>query len=100
MRDDESGIVYYSDQMRQVWDGSLRHKKNFETRNPQEFVKAGNDPKALHDTRTDLPYPDAPSSFYELNVGETAVPTPTGPASHLFDVGIGSMEIGGSFVVR
>jgi hypothetical protein len=100
VRDDESGAVYYASEMVKRWDGALVHQKNDERRHPQEFVRAGTDPKALRDVRTDLPYPEAPAADFDLFVGETNVPTPQGAASHLFDVGIGSAAIGSTFVVR
>jgi hypothetical protein len=99
VRDDESGAVYYASEMVKRWDGALVHYKNDERRHPQEFVRAGTDPKALRDVRTDLPYPEFIDTFIPF-VGETNVPAPQGAASHLFDVGIGSMSIGGTFVVR
>jgi hypothetical protein len=94
MRDDESGFVHYDDQMRRIWDGTYWHKKNFETRQPQEFVRAKNDPKALRHIR---PEPDVvvPNNAPSGLVGESTVQTPTSPAGHIFKdaVGIGKMVI-------
>lgn len=82
MRDDESGIVYYASEMRQIWDGSWRHKKMFETRQPQEFVQARNDPRALRHIRPDelvaQPIPAAGC------IGNTTIRRPTAPATHIF----------------
>lgn len=95
--DDESGFVHYREDMVRIWDGTWRRKDQFETRQPQEFVYARNDPKALRHIR---PEPDVatpnnnPSGF----IGETTVETPTSPAGHIFisNIGIGEMIIEGS----
>jgi len=83
MMDDESGFVHYSDEVVQIWDGTFRHHSNFETRQPQEFVKAGNDPRALTDVRIEPPC-SAAENVQSVTVGETNISTPSGPASHLF----------------
>lgn len=99
MMDDESGQVHYREEMRQIWDGTWRHWKNFETRQPQEFVIARNDPRVLRDVR---PEPDVARgcSLTPITVGESSVTAPQGPAWHVFDLGIGDMEIGCTFRVR
>lgn len=83
MQDDESGFVHYSHEMRQIWDGTFRHWSNFETRQPQEFVKAGNDPRALVNVRIEAPS-SAAENVQSITIGQTNIPTPDGPASHLF----------------
>jgi hypothetical protein len=83
MQDDESGFVHYASEMMEIWDGTFRHRNNFETRQPQEFVRAKNDPRALVDVRIEIPS-SAAANVESAFVGETGVPTPTGPASHLF----------------
>lgn len=85
--DDESGRTIYASEARQSWDGSLRHYSQYETRQPQEFVRAKNDPKPLLKVRPDRAYP-TPDLIVPLTVGETNVLTRTGPATHLFDFGI------------
>ena len=95
MMDDETGFVHYSDEMVKIWDNTFRHHSNFETRQPQEFVKAGNDPKALVDVRIEAPT-SAVANVQSQTIGETDIPTPTGPASHLFGAnGIEFMTIEG-----
>ena len=83
MLDDESGFVYYRSDMRRIWDGTFRHKKEFETRQPQEFVYARNDPKALRHIR-----PEPRSANIQATaagcVGNSPVIRPVGPATHLF----------------
>lgn len=101
MLDDESGLVHPRSQMVKLWDGTWRHKRNFETRQPQEFVQARNDPKALLHIRPD-DVAQQPSNVISATVGgsATTVPAPTGPASHLFDPAIGEMKVGFTYVVR
>ena len=97
--DDESGKVLWDDQVRKRWDGALVESSQYETRHPQEFVKAKQDPYPLKDTRPDSAT-ETPANFVGIFVGQTSVPVPTGPASHLFDPGIGEMIVGTSFYVR
>ena len=96
--DDESGIVAYDDQIVKRWDGALVRKKAYETRHPQEFVRARNDPKPLKEVRPAVPSPQAalgPTYF----VGNTNVPAYKGMGYRLTQVGIGQMTIGQTFVV-
>lgn len=101
--DDESGRTIYASEARQIWDGSIRHFSSSETRNPQEFVKARKDPKAL----TEISLTDtaqSPSNIVPTMIGQSSVRTRTGPATHLFafgvlggnDPGIGQMVINAS----
>ncbi len=100
MVDDESGIVIYDDEAVRIWDGTFRHKKMWETRQPQEFIKARKDPRALRHVRPDEAQPLPANSQLVLVGDQGTVETPTGPASHLFDPGIGDMEIELTFTVR
>jgi hypothetical protein len=93
MVDDESGYTHYASEMVERWDGAFVHHSNNETRHPQEFVKARNDPYPLKDVRPDNFSPVIDNTF-EIEVGETTVPTViNGPAAHLFQPGIGKMII-------
>jgi hypothetical protein len=97
--DDESGIVAYDDQIVKRWDGALVRQKAYETRHPQEFVRARNDPKALKDVRPAVPSDPAalgPTFF----VGNTNVPAEQGIGYRLTQAGIGQMRVGASFVVQ
>jgi hypothetical protein len=80
---DESGIVGYASEMVKRWDGSFVRQMAYETRHPQEFVKAVSDPKALTLVRTQTVLASA-SPTQPNTIGTTSVVTPTGPASHLF----------------
>lgn len=99
MVDDESGLTHYASEMVRRWDGLQVHETNNEIRQPQEFVRAYPDPEGLRIIR---PTEDVAKPFNVIptNVGGTDIPAPTGPASHLFNPGIGDMVIETSFVVR
>lgn len=97
--DDESGIVAYDDQIVKRWDGALVRQKAYETRHPQEFVRARNDPKPLKDVRPAVESTAAalgPTFF----VGNTNVPAKQGIGYRLSQAGIGYMRVGASFVVQ
>lgn len=99
MVDDETGKVHYASDMVELWDGRWVHKSHYETRQPQEFVRALNDPEALRDVRPETP---TETAFLARTtyIGATTVVASFGPADHIFDPGIGSMAIGRSFIVR
>lgn len=94
MRDDESGLIHYRSDMVKRWDGLWVHKTQFETRHPQEFVRARNDPKALRNVRPE-DLAASPVNCISGGTGETSVRPPDGPASHLFRAGIGKMVVEG-----
>ena len=100
MRCDDSGEVHYRSELVKRWDGAWVLPKSWETRQPQEFVKAKKDPYGLTHIRPDealaLPYTGLP-----ITIGESNIPFPTNnAAAHLFDFGIGEMSVGFSFIVR
>lgn len=99
VRDDESGIVYYNDEMVQIWDGSWRHHSNAETRHPQEFVQYPEEASVDEPVRPDVPYPSV-SLAPPIVVGNTSIPAPQGPAYHIFDLAIPDMTIGDTFIIR
>jgi len=80
MTDDETDQEHYIEDMLQLWDGTWRHKKNFETRHPQEFVYARTDPKALRHIRTQTKA--AAPTAQKGCIGETTVIRSMAPASH------------------
>lgn len=98
--DDESGRTYYSDKVRECWDGSVRHYSQYESRHPQEFVRAKDDPRPVHPIRAQE-YEEVGEITSPILIGNTQLFTPVGPATHLFrDVlagiplpGIGEMII-------
>lgn len=82
---DLMGTVHYGSEMVLQWDGQLVHRENYEPRNPQDFVRAKNDPYPVPNARPvtydrTLANSGNPTTF----VGLTTVRTKTGPASHLF----------------
>ena len=85
MVDDESGLVQYRENMVKRWDGLWVRKDQFETRQPQEFVQARNDPRPLRHIRPETPTGQVEARQAEL-VGESAVKTPIAPATHIFGI--------------
>lgn len=100
MTSDISGRVFYASEMRKQWDGAWVHRTEWEARHPQDFVRARKESQPPRDIRPMAQVPEACAVEYQLYVGNTSVPVPIGPATHLFDVGIGEAEVGCSFVVR
>lgn len=98
--DDESGHTIYASDARVCWDGTIRHKSQYEARHPQEFVRAKNDPYPVDPLRPDTS--GHVSVPFDLTVGNTSVGVLVGPATHLFRVvkndqiilGIGDMIVG------
>jgi len=98
--DDDTGFTRYRSQMRKRWDGALVDAKGFERRQPQEFVQAKSDPYAVSDIRIAAPV-SAVCNTIGVYIGATTVRVPTNnAAAHLYDPGVGSMEIGCSLIVR
>ena len=94
--DDESGLVHYVEDTVKLWDGSIRHKDSFETRQPQEFVRAPKDPQPVMDARPET-LTSAANENQPLYIGTTTILFPTNsPASHIFRRGIGWMVIQGN----
>ncbi len=105
MVDDESGFTHYASDMRRIWNGTFRRRNQFETRQPQEFVRAGADPRALRHIRPeDLSEKVCDLLYATKRIGDTdpscGVRVPQGPAYHIFDRGVGEAEIGCTFQVR
>lgn len=99
--DDYTGFpAWGSESVKEDYYGRTTLKSNAEAPNPQDFVRAKDDPrpKAFYNN------PDLETTVTECAepyyIGQTNIRTPRGPASHLYDFGIGEMEIGCSFIVR
>lgn len=102
VQDDGTGATIYASEARVLWNGTIQHRDHYETRQPQEFVRAlHKDPYAEKDVRAEV-QTSAVDTTPLVTVGLTNVKAPTGAASHLYDIGIGSMSVGpnGSFIVR
>lgn len=95
--DEQSGHTYYDDEVVRIWDGSVVHRKHFETRQPQEFVTALADPYPVEPNRPDN-FTNSVTNLSPATVGNTNTPAPQGPAYHLY-VAIGNMAIGSTFKV-
>jgi hypothetical protein len=100
MTSDISGRVFYASEMRKQWDGAWVHHSEWEPRHPQDFLRVRAESLPPREVRPMHAVPEACAVEFDLYIGGTSVPVPSGPAAHLFDVGIGQAEIGCSFVVR
>jgi hypothetical protein len=102
--DEESGVTKYASQVRRDWKGLYVSKQYADDEQPQDFIKPLDDPRplpfyAMPDTNFDL------NNFLPVFIGLTSARTPTitptaGAAAHIYDPGIGDMEIGYDFFVR
>ena len=100
VEDEVTGYVHYRSQMTRRWDGAWVHKKNFETRQPQEFVDAGTDPQVVYPTRPQEALGRACFPAPEFVGNTNVIPSKTGPGWQIWDLPIGEMEVGCSFSVR
>ena len=99
MVDDLSGTTHYASEMVRNWDGAWVHHSKYEMRNPQEFVRSRKEeqPRVV---RPDDPTAEAANAI-GVFIGLTTIRVPTNnAAAHLYDPGIGDMEVGLNFVVR
>ena len=98
--DDESGLTHYASDTAKLWDGSIRHVDSFETRQPQEFVRAPKESGFVKDARPEA-ITSAASESLPLYIGNTSILFPTAsPASHIFRQGLGWMVIQGNPAFR
>lgn len=97
---DESGLVRYDDETVKLWDGRIVLKSEYEERHPQEFVKAGRDPKPLKDVRPRQAFDDPGCPVIRPYIGNTNIPTPlTGIGASIFAPAIGQAEVGCTLIV-
>lgn len=100
VEDEESGVVTYSDKVTRDWKGFLVRKRFADYENPQDFVKGLKDPKPIPFSHPPQVDNDVCNQFSSIYVGNTTVTAKrTGAADHLFEEGIGEMEIGCSFII-
>lgn len=95
---DLTGRKIFGSQAKKDYRGNVVSPAAFLKRNPQDFVRALNDGKPVPIIRENFPV--SPFLLYPDTVGATNVPTPVGPASHLFNQAIGEMVVGSTFIVR
>lgn len=100
--DEESGLTVYAKEDEIVTDyyGTLKRKKYAHKPNPQDFIRALDDPKTVPVASPDNVDFEV-KSYYSYYVGETTVPTGDGVANHLYvePYGIGEAIIGETFYV-
>jgi len=81
--DSESGMTRYSNQVKEDYTGEMITRRYADYEQPQDFIRPVNDPKPI-------PFANPGVSDFEVSmclpefVGETSIPTPFGPANHLF----------------
>ena len=49
--DDRSGFAVYASETRKEWNGAIVHRRSFEARHPQDFVRARADRQRVPDPR-------------------------------------------------
>lgn len=98
--DDESGLTIYASESVRRWDGLVVRKDQNEFPHPQWFIRSKNDPRPVPFVRPDRPAERICRTIPAFYPG-TTVRRPKGAASHLkvADGGVGTMELGCSFVV-
>lgn len=98
IQDDLTGEIFYASEAVKDYRGNIVHRKNLLKQNPQDFVKPIDDG---HPVTPERPRnQDTSLVLYPDFVGDTNVPTPVGPASHLYNAGVGQMVVGSTFLVR
>lgn len=81
--DAESGMTRYSSQVKRDYTGTMVTKHWADYEQPQNFIKPANDPRPIPFSLPGLQdFTVAVSAA--ATIGSTSVPTPFGPASHLF----------------
>lgn len=99
VRDDITGFIRYQSETTRDYLGALTKTSDADPIQPQLFARPVNDPQPVPIYSPDSGLPPTYTAYIP-DVGDTTVPTPFGPATHLFDVGIGQMAVGNSFLVR
>lgn len=98
--DEESGFTTYASKVAYDYYGVLKLKKQGDRAHPQDFIRAKEDPYPVYPIHPPLrQYENPCASIVGFFVGDTSVPTPDGPALHLFRPGIGEAEIECTFFV-
>jgi hypothetical protein len=97
--DEESGFTRYASEVGYDYYGVLKDKRQLDRANPQDFVRAKEDPYPVSPIHPPLRHYDLCATKAGLEVGTTGIRRPTGPASHLYEPGIGDAEIGCDFYV-
>ncbi len=93
VKDEESGFTTYGSKVAYDYYGVLKLKKQCDKAHPQDFIKALEDPYPVYPTSQPLRTYDLTESVVGFTVGETTVPTPDGPALHIYRPGVGDAII-------
>lgn len=98
-KDEESGFTTYGSRLARDYYGVLKLKEQGDKVHPQDFVRAKEDPYPV--TPISDPFRDynLTESVIGFDVGETNIPTPFGPALHLFRPGIEAATLEYDFFV-
>lgn len=100
VRDDITGKITYASKITRDGYGFYTEARDADPRHPQEFIQSLRDPMPVELVLPQVPQPD-PDMTVPIYIGLTNVKTPmTGPGAITYDVGVGEMEIGLSFIVR
>jgi len=83
--DSESGMTRYSNQVTKDYTGIMVTKRHADFEQPQDFIRPCDDPRPIPFANPGLQDFQV-GNCVPVNVGETNVPTPFGPANHLFTV--------------
>lgn len=107
VRDEESGFTEYGRNVTRDYYGVLTRKDQADSIHPQTFVKAGQDPYIQHPQASPALVYNTSAYNVSAFVYGTNVPSPVGPATHLFGIvgspgatGIGVMVIETDFTIR
>lgn len=82
--DAESGMTRYSSEVVKDYTGTMVTKRYADYEQPQDFVRAADDPRPIPFANPGLQDFDVEDCL-PVYVGNTSVSTPFGPANHLFD---------------
>lgn len=82
--DSESGMTRYSDQVKKDYTGEMVTKRWADYEQPQDFVRPSSDPFPIPFANPGVQNFDVDTCLPEF-VGETNIPTPFGPANHLYE---------------
>ncbi len=85
-RCDQCGRLYKASQLKERWDGKMVCKEDYETRHPQEFVRAVPDtgkvpwtrPNTDIDPATGAPVSSVAPTYISTSVGTQPAPIPSG----------------------
>lgn len=106
VRDEESGFIEYGRNVTRDYYGVLTRKDQADNVHPQTFVKPGKDPYTQSPQASPALIYDTSAYNVSAFVYGTTIPTPRGPAFHLFNIvgaagatGIGTWIIGTDFKI-